>query len=121
MGPETDRTVRSRIGKQHEERDGTTRCRLLIPLGQAASRRRDQDGEVFEVENEIGYVAGPGSQALRMVDPASGAELTVGGNLLPASEEKAARISADNLAAYLRKASRRFDREVASTVGEDET
>ena len=97
-------TLRSRIGRQVFLPDGSTRCRLLIPIGHPASRRIDEAGEVFEVENEIEYAAGPGSQELRMVDPASGEEQPVGNDLLPTSEEEAARISADNLSEYLRRA-----------------
>ena len=66
--------ARSRIGTQVELRDGSTRCPLKIPIGHPASRRRDQDGELFEVENAIEFAAGPGSQALRMVDPTTGRE-----------------------------------------------
>ena len=109
-------TARSRIGRQVFLPDGSTRCRLLIPIGHPASRRIDDAGHVFEVENEIEYAAGPGSQELRMVDPASGEEQPVGSDLLPTSEEEAARISADNLSEYLRRARRKFDATVGPTA-----
>ena len=44
--------VRSRVGKQAVYDDGTTRCVLKTPLGHPASRRRDEDGHVFEIVAE---------------------------------------------------------------------
>ena len=66
--------ARSRVGRQSVHDDGTTRCRLAIPLGHPAARRRDDNGHVFEVEHAIEYAAGPGSQALRWINPTTRAE-----------------------------------------------
>ena len=60
--------ARSRVGYQLVHKDGTTRCRLQIPLGHPAARRRDNNGHVFEIEHAIEYAAGPGSQALRWIN-----------------------------------------------------
>ena len=105
--------ARSRVGPLQIRADGSTVCRLLIPLGHPASRRRDQDDQVFEVESWITYAAGPGSQELRQLEPGTGRERAVGEDLLPTAGEPV-RISADNLAAYLRKAARVFDTQVAA-------
>ena len=108
--------ARSRVGYQSVHKDGTTRCRLQIPLGHPAARRRDNNGHVFEIEHAIEYAAGPGSQALRWINPTTRAEEPEGEDLLPTSEDDAVRISASNLAAYLRKAARLFDSRVRSNV-----
>ncbi len=41
--------ARSRVGYQSVDKDGTTRCRLQIPLGHPAAKRRDNNGHVFEI------------------------------------------------------------------------
>ena len=99
-------------------RTGTTRCRLQIPLGHPAAKRRDNNGHVFEIEHAIEYAAGPGNQALRWINPATNTEEPVGENLLPTTEDDAVRISASNLASYLRKAARLFDRQASSDTSE---
>ena len=116
-----DRTTRSRVGRQWICEDGTTRCGLKIPLGHPAATRRDQDGHVFEIEHEIEYAAGPGNQELRWINPATNVEEPVGADLLPAADDDAARISGDNLSAYLRKGARLFDTNVRSDVGAEPT
>ena len=64
--------TRSRVGRQVQLADGRTMCQLRIPLGHPASKRVDQDDEDFEIEFEVTYVAGPGSQELRWLDPETG-------------------------------------------------
>ena len=109
MGATTHETVRSRVTRQQSLPDGRTMCRLQIPLGHPAARRTDQDGEEFEIEHHLTYVAGPGSQELRWLDPETGEEQGVGEDLLPAEGDDVVRIGASNLAAYLRRAARVFD------------
>ena len=109
--------VRSRVGHQSVYDDGTTRCVLKIPLGHPASRRRDDEGHVFEIEQEVEYAAGPGNQELRWINPTTGVEEPVGDDLLPTTEDEAVRISGSNLSAYLRKGARVFDISVRSDVG----
>ena len=101
---------RSRVGRMETRADGTTRCRLAIPLGHPAAQRVDQNGEVFEVENDLVYAAGPGNRELRWIEPGAETEHPVGEDLLPTDADSAVRISAGNLSAYLRKAARGFDR-----------
>ena len=96
--------------------DGTARCRLEIPLGHPAAKRRDNNGHVFEVEHAIEYAAGPGIQALRWINPTTRPEEPVGEDVLPTTEDDAVRISASNLAAYLRKGARLFDSRVRSNM-----
>ena len=108
--------ARSRVGYQSVHKDGTTHCQLEIPLGHPAAKRRDNNGHVFEIEHAIEYAAGPGNQALRWINPATQEEEPVGEDLLPTSDDDAVRISASNLAAYLRKAARLFDSRVRSNV-----
>lgn len=108
----TEHEPRSRIGQQVIHADGRRTCRLKVPLGHAASQMTDQDGVVFEVENEREYEAGPGMTTLKWVDPATGQRHPAGRDLLPANEDSAARIAANILSAYLRKAARVFDKEV---------
>ena len=105
---------RSRVGRQEELPDGRTRCRLQIPLGHPAGKRTDQQGHEFEVECHLTYLAGPGSQELRWLDPGTGEEQGVGPDLLPSGAEDSVRVSASNLSAYLRKAARAFDGSVRS-------
>ena len=109
METTTQETFRSRVTRQEELPDRRTTCRLQIPLGHPAARRADQDGEEFEVEYHVTYVAGPGSQELRWLNPETGEEQGVGEDLLPAEGDDVVRIGASNLAAYLRRAARVFD------------
>ena len=111
--------ARSRVGYQRVHKDGTTRCQLEIPLGHAAAKRRDNNGHVFEIEHAIEYAAGPGNQALRWINPTTQEEEPVGEDLLPTSDDDAVRISASNLASYLRKAARLFDSQARSDTSEE--
>ena len=121
MPAESYGNARSRVDRQETGPDGRTFCDLRIPLGHPASRRTDEDGNAFEVEWAITYVGGPGSQELRWLDPETGVEQPVGEDLLPVPDDDAVRISGDNLASYLRKASRTFDRSVKVTEQHEAT
>ena len=89
--------ARSRVGRMETRADGSTRCGLAIPLGHPAAERLDQNGELFEVENELVYAAGPGNRELRWIEPGTGTEHPVGEDLLPSDADTAIRSSAGNL------------------------
>ena len=69
METTTQETVRSRVSRQEELPDGRTVCRLRIPLGHPTARRADQNGEEFEVEYHLTYVAGPGEPGAPLAGP----------------------------------------------------
>ena len=103
---------RSRVGRAVRHPDGTTSCRLRIPLGHPAATFIDENGTRLEVEHEREFAAGPGVTGLRAIDPITHETALVGGNLLPVSgSNPLIHVGASNLASFLRRAARRFDAE----------
>ena len=106
-------TARSRAGRAIEHEDGTASCRLRIPIEHPAATFHEPDGTAFRMEHELEFIAGPGITNLRAVDPVTGQETKVGGNLLEVSATNPeVHVGTSNLASVMRRAAERFDAEV---------
>lgn len=77
--------VRCRVMRAVAHEDGTATCRIHVPVGHPAATFHEADGTAFEMDHELGFIAGQGITNLRAVDPVTREETAVGGNLLEVS------------------------------------